>query len=101
MAFYRMIKRLHLVFVSPERLLLLQTSSGAVACQLLDALQPGVVNMNKVSVSFKPWLVPMPVPTTYRASVYAFPLTEGYGTFAQHRLTSLLLAGGLQCQHRV
>ncbi|CAL5224389.1 g7070 [Coccomyxa viridis] len=25
-----------------------QTSSGAVACQLLDALQPGVVNMNKV-----------------------------------------------------
>ena len=26
----------------------MQTSSGAVACQLLDALQPGVVNMNKV-----------------------------------------------------
>lgn len=31
-----------------HRVVLSQTSSGAVACQLLDALQPGVVNMNKV-----------------------------------------------------
>ena len=35
---------------SDHRIVLSQTSSGAVACQLLDALQPGVVNMNKVGL---------------------------------------------------